>query len=533
MAGSKAPVTGGRLRRGRLAFAGLVACGASLGAFFLAGDSAPASLPPEPPNIILIVTDDQDLRSFRGEVMPATRKVIADKGTIFKNAIATTPQCCPSRASLITGQYAHNHRVFSNQLGYGALADKQSVLPAWLQDAGYVTAHVGKYLNGYFTVEPATEVAPGWDEWYTRISRSTYYDYDLAVNGEVVHYGTEDRDHVTRVMNRIAVRMVRRYVPGPEPLYLQLDQTAPHAVSNGGGSCEHAAVPDTNDLDRFAREPLRRPPSFDEKDVTDKPSFVRVHNRIRREGVREITRIHRCALAALRGVDRGVKRIKNTLIDAGELRNTVVIFTSDNGFYLGQHRIRRGKQFPYEEGLRVPLAIRLPKSYLEGERVPRIDLPVANIDLPPTILRLARADACVNGTSCRVMDGRNLLGLMRGGGENWPPARALAIEYGLARPGTVEGRKIVCEYRGIRVPGHIYLEHTSASLNPERTCEPIAESELYDLKADRFQLENLLVTDPGSVIELRNQLSQRLDDLRDCSGIPGRNPDPPGAEWCE
>lgn len=532
-AGQTAPPIGTTGRRRAVALATLAGLGAWLAGAFLGGGSAPAGLASEPPNVVLIVTDDQDRRSFRGKVMPATRELVAEKGTIFKNAIVTTPQCCPSRASLITGQYAHNNRVWSNQLGYDALVEKNNVLPAWLQRAGYVTAHVGKYLNGYFAVEPTTKAGPGWDEWHTRISRSTYYNYDLAVNGKVVHYGDEDRDHVTRVLNRIAVRMVRRYAPGDEPLYLQLDHTAPHAVSNGGGSCTHAAVPDTNDLRRFATEPLPKPPSFDEDDVSDKPSFVRAHKRIRREGVKEITRIYRCALSSLRGVDRGVRRIQKTLLEAGELRNTVIIFTSDNGFYFGQHRIRRGKQFPYEEGLRVPLAIRLPKRYRDGKRVPRIHRPVANIDLAPTILKLADADPCIGVGNCRTVDGRGLVGLLRGGGKRWPPARALAIEYGLARPGTVEGRKIVCEYRGLRIPGYVYLQHTSASLNPERTCQPISERELYDLNDDRFQLDNLLVTDPGSVVDLEDQLSDRLNALRNCAGIAGRDPEPPGGHWCE
>ncbi|MCI0634331.1 MAG: sulfatase-like hydrolase/transferase, partial [Actinobacteria bacterium] len=137
------------------------------------------------PNIVVVVTDDQTLASLSAATMPSTVALIGGGGTEFTNAVVTTPLCCPSRASMLTGQYAHNHGTLGNTPGYQALRQKANTLPVWLRRAGYVTAHVGKYLNRYkASVEHPTEVAPGWDEWHTVIDPAgkfvRYYDYRLS-----------------------------------------------------------------------------------------------------------------------------------------------------------------------------------------------------------------------------------------------------------------------------------------------------------------------------------------------------------------
>src|SRR5919198_661533 len=217
------------------------------------------------PNIIVIQTDDQTYRELKPKVMPKTTRLLKRQGTTFTDYIVTTAQCCPSRASLITGQYPHNDGVFSNQDGYDALVNKQSVLPVWLHEAGYRTAHVGKFINGYSRHHHGS-VAPGWDQWQTLFSGSTeaggYYGYSLSSNGRRVRYGHRNRDYITRVLNRKAVRLVRRDVRRRNPFYLQLDQRAPH-VANGNrpGSCARRyPEPDPRDTGLFRHEQLPKPP---------------------------------------------------------------------------------------------------------------------------------------------------------------------------------------------------------------------------------------------------------------------------------
>ena len=144
----------------------------------------------------MVVTDDQRLDSFNSRTMPATERLIADKGTTFTDTIITTPTCCPSRATMLTGQYGHNNGVMANAPGYRAMEDPENTLPVWLDKAGYQTAHLGKYLNGYQGVaDPDTEVAPGWDEWYTLLTPRRYYGYNLAVNGNEEKFGNNDEDY--------------------------------------------------------------------------------------------------------------------------------------------------------------------------------------------------------------------------------------------------------------------------------------------------------------------------------------------------
>src|SRR4051794_4834500 len=156
------------------------------------------------PNIVVIQADDETYAQLNKEVMPNTEKLLVKKGTSFTNDIATTAQCCPSRASFFTGQYAHNHGVTSNRVGYPGLIDKGNVLPVWLDHAGYNTIHIGKFMNGYdHFAKPESAVAPGWDEWRSVLTEGAqYYDYDYFVNGRVVHYGNAPKDNVTTVLNR-------------------------------------------------------------------------------------------------------------------------------------------------------------------------------------------------------------------------------------------------------------------------------------------------------------------------------------------
>jgi N-acetylglucosamine-6-sulfatase len=494
----------------------------------LAAEEATAA-PGGKPNIVFVVTDDQRLDEFDKQAMPATRRLIAGKGTTFTDTVVTTPTCCPSRATMLTGQYGHNNGVLANAPGYRALVEPENTLPVWLKQAGYKTAHLGKYLNGYQgAVDVNTEVAPGWDQWYTLLTPRRYYGYNLSVNGREESFGNRDQDHFTRVINRQTARVIRRFSNGNDPFYVQVDQFAPHTESGrsaSAGRCKGGAVPDPRDKELFDKVKPPQTPSYNELDITDKPSFISGREPLTRKQERAVGRRRGCRLASMRGVDRGMKKIVQTLKQENELEDTVIIFTSDNGYFQGEHRIAVNKTVPYEEALRVPLAVRAPPSVVDGQQPAKVKKLVSNIDLAPTILDLARGQPC-NGTGCRVMDGRSLVGLLKGSANGVPDDRSLVIEYGRER----DKAGLLCEYRGIREPTRVYMEYSAISNGVG--CDPIDEGELYDLSTDPFQLDNLFRPNGGQG-NGEGQLADKLEKLHDCAGIRGRDPQPSAGSFCE
>ena len=487
-----------------------------------------------PPNVIVVVTDDQAPSTFSPEVMPITNRLVADPGARFTTAANATPLCCPSRASFLSGQFGHNNGVLWNAPGYRALEEKNNTLPVWMKRAGYVTAHVGKYLNAYvFSQRDPGAVAPGWMQWHTFTDPNSYYGAPFAQNGRFGKTGTSPRDYTTSVINRYATKMIRRYVPRKRPLFMVVDQFAPHR-SGGPSLVDRCAAPGPEpafeDRDAFAAAALPQPPSFDEPDVTDKPSFIQARAQLDAPRYSALERTYRCTLAALQSVDRGVGEIWKELGKAGERKNTALIFTSDNGLYFGEHRLSFEKIVPYRESLEVPLAMRLPASTkpqpTRGIEVPEL---VANVDLTATILDLAGADPCRTKRNCRTLDGRSLLGLAAGRRKGWPADRAIPLEL------DTEGRKAdansSCTYTGLRTKTKIYLHHTSvADANGE--CAPADETELYDLTTDPFQLQNLTYAppDPLSAAVALAGYESRSAQLHSCSGTSGR---PRPRPYCE
>jgi N-acetylglucosamine-6-sulfatase len=480
------------------------------------------------PNIILIVTDDQTDAQLRPDVMPNVMNLLARQGTTFANAIVTTPLCCPSRATMLTGQYAHNHRVLSNR--YGLLAGKGNTLPVWLDRAGYRTIHIGKYMNGYESFAgPTSSGAPGWDDWYTALTPRRYWDYDLQLNGRTKHFGSGDGDYLTSVLHAKATSLVRRYGKRKKPFYIQLDEFAPHPAGPHVTCRGRTPQPHPRDRDLFEDEPLPTAASLNEDDVRDKPSFIRDRTMLSEDDVARITRRWRCSLASLRSVDDGVAALSRALEDVGELENTVIIFTSDNGSYYGEHRIPAEKHFPYTEGISVPLVVSGRVGGLSLSALSEVSLPVANIDLAPTILDLAKAGPCRSANSCRVMDGRSLVPLLRGKTDKWPHERALLLELGPTRAEILQGRP--CRYRGILVPGAMYVKHTAVAPPGIGKCKSVDEIEYYDLGSDHFQLDNLHGA-PGDSTNEERRLARRLRRLRNCSGIKGRDPHREGRAYC-
>jgi N-acetylglucosamine-6-sulfatase len=484
------------------------------------------------PNIVVVMMDELALSQARPRYMPKVTQLLRDQGTSFKNAFLTTPLCCPSRATLLTGQYGHNNGVLKNT--YPSLRNTRNVLPAWLHEAGYVTAHVGKFLNRYHHDANRTAVAPGWDQWYTQLDRSQddYYDWDLSKNGTKIHYGRKNSDYAPRVFERSAVHLVRRFVPRRKPLYLEVDEIAPHPGDGGEGTgCQGTAVPDPRDVGKFQNAQLPHPPSFNEGDMRDKPSFLQTQPMLTQAEIRRRTRNYRCGLASLQQVDRTVGHLHRELKRLGELGRTVFIFYTDNGQFFGEHRVGGGKLYPYEEADRTPLFIRLPARYRKGnKRVAEVSEPVANIDFAPTILRLAHARPCPSNGHCRVMDGRSLLPLLRGKSPRWAADRPLGVELQLQN---ANPKHAVCKYAGVRLPGVIFVRHIKVADRDTGACVKDRERERYDLSNDPYQLHNLCFGGGSCPTDaLQARLKRLLAKIHHCSGVRGRDPHPSPGKYC-
>lgn len=471
------------------------------------------------PNVVVIYTDDQNLSEFKPRYMPRTFRLLADPGTIFDEFVVATPLCCPSRVTYLTGNYPHNSGVFSNRGGYGNVRGIFNTLPVWMRNAGYRTAWVGKYLQGYEqAVSNRFDAAPGYDDWHATFDPS-YYDFEIADNGEPVSHGTRSRDYYTNVITDVATGLIAKRMKRPRPLYLTVNNLAPHQGNGDAGRCTDIVVPAPRDEERFRDAKVPRTVAFDERDVSDKPEVVRVDEPLKQGRIERLDLTAGCRLASLRGVDRSVAEIYKAVDRAGELKNTVFLFTSDNGILQGQHRIG-GKNIPYEEGIKQPLAVLAGRQALGGGQVSRVRELTANVDLAPTILDLGRAKPCARPGNCRKLDGRSLVPLLRGReARGFGPGREILIEGGKGGGD--------CFYAGIRMAGLSFVEHARES--GSGGCNREAGVELYDLdgslsgNADPLQLDNLAsAATPGSdeprVQRTIERLNRRLRELRRCSG---------------
>ena len=439
-----------------------------------AADQAPAIRP----SIVMILSDDEDLASHR--VMEKTKALVADRGATFANAFVSYSFCCPSRATLLRGQYPHNHRIEGNEWPTGgyekfrAMGHEASTVATWLHQAGYKTAFFGKLMNGY---EPDRHPPlPGWDEWHAVGGRFANFDYALNENGKLVAYGNRPEDHLTDVLARKAVEVIRRADPA-EPLFVYVAPYDPHSP----------ATPAPRHAVRYADEPLPRPPSFDESDVSDKASYVADQPRLEAWQKEALTRHHRERLRALRAVDDMVATVVAALEETGRLDNTYVVYTSDNGFHMGQHRLFVGKTTAYEEDIRVPLVVRGP-GILAGQRLEQL---VLNNDLAPTFAAIAGV------APPSFVDGRSLLPLFAKPGTPW--RRSFLLERREMETHEISGKAI---YDAIRTARHTYIEYGTG------------ERELFDLEQDPYQLTNRAATaDP----DLLQALSERLAELKNCA----------------
>jgi N-acetylglucosamine-6-sulfatase len=455
------------------------------------------------PNVVFVLTDDLDLASI--EKMPEIGSLLAEEGLSFEQAFVSHPVCCPSRATILTGLYDHNHNVLSNIFPSGGFekfvseGHEENSIAVGLQEEGYRTGFFGKYLNGYAAGD-LTHVPPGWDEWYGKVDEQKLYDYRINENGEEVSYGNETEDFFTDVLSGQATDFVRRVAPDDRPFFAYVAPTAPHGPATPAERHEGA----------FAGEKVPRPPSYDEEDVSDKPSPIGGAERISEVEASDIDDYYRQRLESMLAVDEMVASLVRELEAAGELDNTYIFFTSDNGWFQGEHRIRSGKNRPYEESASVPLFVRGP-GVPAGSRVQKLTV---NTDFAPTFAELA-------GVEGFPADGRSLVPLL-GDEEPSSPWRSSILLEKLSQEHSSEevkgegkakgksgaggvpkaGADGQLAFEAVRTETHKYVEYENGDI------------ELYDLEADPYELESIHESADPVLVE---DLKAKLEALKNCS----------------
>ena len=485
-----------------------VACG---------GGNSGTNVPPpqqQAPNIVFILTDDQALSDMA--YMPNVKSLLSDQGMTFANHYVTLSLCCPSRVTGLRGQFAHNTKIFDNSAPDGGFAAvyslglEQSTVATWLTSAGYRTAMMGKYLNGYPDTAPTKAyIPPGWTEWVSPNDGNPYkeYNYTLNVNGQDEVHGETAADYLTDVLSAKAVDFVNRSIDQhpTQPFFLYLASYAPHAP----------ATPAPRHANLFPGMKAPRTASFNEADVSDKPAWVQAQPLLTDTQIADIDDLYRKRLQSLQAVDEMVKVLVDTLQAKGQLSNTYIFFASDNGYHQGQHRLDSGKMTAFEEDLRVPLVVRGP-GVAAGSTATDM---TANVDYASTFAEIAGAAAP------SFVDGRSLLPLLQGQSPaDW--RQALLLEHKtvkspdqqlLARNGTLEpadpfdkvigageSRPDISPFSGLRtVDGMTYVEYEDGDF------------ELYDNKADPAQLTN---TYAGAPTDVKTKLASWLSNLKGASG---------------
>jgi len=503
------------------------------------------------PNIVFVLADDLDLAEM--SAMPEVQALLSDKGATFDQYYVSDSLCCPSRTTTLRGQYAHNTGVLNNGGSRGGFktAYKRGIesdtIATRLQAAGYRTGLFGKYLNGYPKPAGRRYVPPGWTDWASPVAGDPYseYHYTLNHNGHMETHGTAPQDYGTDVYMGLARRFVERSVARGTPFFAYVPVFAPH----------EPATPAPADVDRFAGATAPRTPSYNQADVTGMPVLIQNLPRFTPDEMAAIDRLYQHRIESLQAVDRGVAELVGTLRALGQLKNTYIVFASDNGFHLGQHRLPAGKETPYDTDIHVPLVVR-------GPGIPAassVSTMASNADLAPTFAAIAGAPRSAR------WDGRSILGPAQGtpnasrGGrkvelvEHWalthgtevapsvPPGTVLEPDDpdqappdqavpdvadprenpsslaggGQGKPPklsdkTLYGRFLkIPDYFGVRTGRYLYVEYVNG------------DRELYDVAADPDEMHNLAGTQP----ELESLLSAAVARLRDCKAAQCRAAD--------
>jgi arylsulfatase A-like enzyme len=426
------------------------------------------------PNILYIVVDDADVENMN-KAFPNTAAAVRDAGAEFTNFYVPESTCCPSRASLLLGEYPHNTGVESNDPPFGGWevfrqrGQERRTIGVALQNLNYSTALIGKYLNGY---ESTSHVPPGWETWFGKWSQDFYNYRATLTNGRIKTYGSTNADHGDRV---ILSRARAGVAQETGPWFYHLSPTAPHKPAHDPPGDQALSV-------RFTP-----PPAYDEADVSDKPRYIQNEPRLSASAKDAIRKLHAARVRMSEHLDSRIAQLLNDLRSSGELENTYVVVTSDNGFEEGEHRRWDGKALPYEESSHVPLWIAGP-GIAPGTTV---NEPTSSVDLYATFQDMAGA---------ATLDSRDGISLL-------PAAQ---------RNGTIERQRILLEGVGGRANdynGMIDVSHEGRKL---KYIEYVTgEVELYDLDADPFELESLH-NDEDPV--LLAQLSAELAVLESCVG---------------
>jgi len=451
-------------------------------------------------NIILVMTDDLSQNEFNflldNNLMPNLASNMIDKGTFFSNSFVSAPVCCPSRATSLTGQYPHNHNVWLNEPMYdnGKLVanggfksfDDSSTLATWLNQGGYKTGYVGKYLEGYGDKTSKFYIPPGWDDWQAlTFDPNSMSIYRINDNGkEVKQIDDYQTDH-------LADRAIQFIEESNSPFFLYISTLAPHS-STDSYTCE---AKDEMILKSILVSPkysgtldsilIPKSPSYNEEDVYDKPDFIKEQKLIMNHEC--IDSVIRDRMESLRSVDDLIGDLFLVLKDKNIVDNTLVIFTSDNGFLFGEHRIK-GKVSPYDESIRVPLVIKFP-----GIEKQQLDHLVLNNDLAPTIAELAGVHPQ------KPIDGFSLMPIVI------DPSKKLRDGF------LVESWFLNFSYHVIRTQNFSYVTYSHVTY-----LDGLNFTEFYDMTKDPYQLNNLVSCTDQKCIQILADLSSFLNELKNC-----------------
>ena len=446
------------------------------------GSSRSMAAAAERPNIVFVLTDDQ----FPGteNAMPALKNNITSQGVKFTNMTSTFPLCCPGRATIMRGQYSHNTHIYGNSLPVGGWEKfsnqklQNDTIATWLQGAGYRTGLFGKYMNNYRELT----IPPGWNRWYAWNGENEGWS---ALNDQ----GTQKplvRQEADLGVSNAALKFLNSNVGGTEPVFAYVNFGAEH----------HPYYYDQADAGKFQGVGVPRTPSFNEANVSDKPSKVRDLAPLSNTEVAEMDRDYRNGLRSLMRVDRFIGDASALLRSKGEMGNTYFVFYTDNGVHFGQHRLPHGKLQPYEEDVNFPLIVRGP-GIVRGVQSGKL---VGNHDIAPTLAQMGGVTSIP-----AFVDGRSFLPIAKDPTIAWPRTAILSErELDNVPPNT---------WSMLRMGGKVYTRH----INGER--------EYYDLSEDPYQLHNALgasdSTYPPPDRGILDYYDARLGDLYACSGHEG------------